>query len=318
MRHFARRAKYFEPQTPHANIEIVKQKSLIFIVVILCLVIWYSKHQSSQNKPTPSEVHAPQPKPISAAAKPQKTNPSGRDKRLTSHRITGESKPPSLVPFQIKDGYAVAHGDIILGVPEDPTIDQGFYQLPEPIFWNSPEIPYAIDADLPNPNRVEMALKHIEVKTGLHFVPHEEESDAIIFQAGKQHCLSTLGRQGGWQPISLANNCGWNEITHEILHSLGFIHEHSRFDRDSALQIFWEQIEEKYHPQFEALPESFLGPLKSFPFDYRSVMLYSDRVFAKTNDGTTMKSRTPEPIAPSSQGLSPNDVAKVKALFRLP
>lgn len=61
-------------------------------------------------------------------------------------------------------------------------------------------------------------------------------------------CSSYVGRIGGRQTISVGNSdgsitCKHGNIVHEIAHSLGFFHEHSRPDRDSYVSILWANIE---------------------------------------------------------------------------
>lgn len=57
-------------------------------------------------------------------------------------------------------------------------------------------------------------------------------------------CWSYVGRIGKQQPLSLKVYYCLNRriIQHEILHALGFHHEHSRSDRDAFVKIQWNNI----------------------------------------------------------------------------
>ncbi|PIO53412.1 astacin, partial [Teladorsagia circumcincta] len=67
-------------------------------------------------------------------------------------------------------------------------------------------------------------------------------------------CYSHVGRIGGEQVLSLGNGCGASYIAaHEIGHLLGFIHTHSRYDRDDYVKVVWEYIE-KSAKVFLSLP----------------------------------------------------------------
>jgi len=55
----------------------------------------------------------------------------------------------------------------------------------------------------------------------------------FIYNENSQ-CESQVGRQEGENEIRLSQKCLFNgQIQHEVMHSLGFDHEHSRPDRDA-------------------------------------------------------------------------------------
>lgn len=58
-------------------------------------------------------------------------------------------------------------------------------------------------------------------------------------------CFSGVGRSGGMQVVSLAPTClqkGPGIVLHELMHVLGFWHEHSRADRDRYIRVNWNEI----------------------------------------------------------------------------
>lgn len=68
---------------------------------------------------------------------------------------------------------------------------------------------------------------------------------AVYYQPASAHrCWTTIGRDGGKQVVSLSvDGClDRGVIQHELLHALGFHHEHTRSDRDQYVRINWDKI----------------------------------------------------------------------------
>ena len=64
-----------------------------------------------------------------------------------------------------------------------------------------------------------------------------------IDNSGIFRCSSNVGRQGGMQKVSIGYGCEFEGvIIHELMHSTGFWHEHSRQDRDYYVRINWGNI----------------------------------------------------------------------------
>lgn len=227
-----------------------------------------------------------------------------------------------LVPFEVvEDNLAVAYGDVILGqVPEgDDIARSGRYEPPAMRLWDSPEIPYAIEAALPHPERVEQAIAIFTEFTPVRFVRRTHEPDAIIFQVGYEHCYSSLGRTGGLQPVRLSPGCRPQEVIHELMHALGFVHEQSRPDRDQHIEVLWDNIEAKYRTQYEIVPDVLMEAARGTAFDAHSVMMYRPDTFAARPGILTMQARTGRPaIQPVLQGLSEGDISRIKQLFKSP
>lgn len=72
-------------------------------------------------------------------------------------------------------------------------------------------------------------------------------------------CFSVVGTTGGKQLLSLQRFACTRQgiIQHELLHALGFHHEHTRNDRDQYIKINWENISEsKNHTAFLKIARS--------------------------------------------------------------
>lgn len=99
--------------------------------------------------------------------------------------------------------------------------------------------------------RVQEAMKYIESKTCVKFIPHMKEDDYIMINKDRNKgCYSMIGyrpKNGGPLPVNLQSpECLRHSgtIQHELLHVLGLLHEQSRPDRDEHVTIYWSNIDE--------------------------------------------------------------------------
>ena len=95
-------------------------------------------------------------------------------------------------------------------------------------------------------------------------------------------CWSYVGKQGGDQKISIGLSgqpfCKYlGVLLHELGHSLGFFHEQTRPDRDSYIQIVWENMIASAHLNFIRYSSYEINSL-SIPYDYASIMHYPNNV----------------------------------------
>lgn len=271
-----------------------------------------SRRASPPDKPYPPATPtppAPETKPLSRA----------RVKRTdsTSAKSTVPQKPDgNLVEFEVREGLAIAYGDLILGeVEPGAEAKRGTYDAPVPETWTRGEVPYAYHRDFVDRQRVEDAIAYFHQYTPIRFIPYSGQKDAILFENGAENCYSMLGKVGGFQPVRLSRRCRTQEILHELMHAIGFIHEHSRPDRDQYIEVFWPNIRAGYEPQFAIVPDSFADKVRGHPFDFRSVMLYDARDFSLKEGLPTFRSRTGEKVSPTRNGLSDGDLAKIRQLY---
>ncbi|XP_065674790.1 high choriolytic enzyme 1 isoform X5 [Hydra vulgaris] len=117
------------------------------------------------------------------------------------------------------------------------------------------------------------------------------------------------------QPVSIGHGCEYKgTVLHEIMHALGFLHEHTRRDRDSYIKINWNNIEdaEKYnfgmysHEQAETL---------GFGYDFDSVMHYGKKYFSKNGQNTIDVISDPKKYIGNRQQLSTIDKLQLNRLY---
>jgi hypothetical protein len=300
-----------------------KHQLILSLVIALAFVAWY---QRMHREPSPLEVSRNAPispvisgrndheetlQPVMSVATLASPRPSSTEKNPYSKKPTEE-----VVDFKVINGLAIAYGDQLLGkAPPDFDGLFGRSESPRVQLWDKPEIPYAINPSLPDPSRVQRAIDYFNQHPVVKFIPYEGQKDALVFESGDEECISYLGRTGGLQPIRLVRGCGTQEILHEMMHALGFIHEQSRPDRDQFVDILWDNIEERFQPQFAMVPDSLVEPERDSAFDYRSIMMYRPTIFAVHPGQSTMQSKSATPISPVSEGLSDTDIARVNRLY---
>ncbi|KAL1480719.1 hypothetical protein MTO96_050794, partial [Rhipicephalus appendiculatus] len=163
---------------------------------------------------------------------------------------------------------------------------------------------------------IQEAIEEIESKTCVRFVPRTTEIDYVTIFRGSG-CYSAIGRMGRAQPVSFGYGCLYKgTMVHELLHAVGFYHEHSRSDRDIYIDVFTENAKKDAVPQFEKLKPSKNRLLT--PFDMESVMLYGSYAFARAPGLVTMLTKDGGHLTEvyDKPGLSASDVIRVKKLYK--
>src|SRR5690349_5334313 len=114
----------------------------------------------------------------------------------------------------------------------------------------------------------------------IRFIERTIEADYVIIKGTESGCSSDLGRQGDAQVLSLeAGYCtDKGTVLHELMHTLGFVHEQNRIDRDDYVQVNYDNVDPAYEANFNFhsdVQRDHYGQA----YDYESVMHYAYDAF---------------------------------------
>ena len=207
-------------------------------------------------------------------------------------------------------------GDTLSAVP---FAHQGY------LWGNGKEIRYFIDtktsAGATGPltagePRIIEALTLISAETCISFRECKTEAGCAKpykkFVADAESCLSPVGRPRSApfiNNIMLSPGCSMGVVLHEILHSLGLGHEHSRLDRDDYVKVVASAAPARLSAQFDKITSSTGRDIG--PYDYSSVMHYGVFDFTTSGERTIV---SPSPIGQRSR-LSAGDIATLRFLY---
>lgn len=192
--------------------------------------------------------------------------------------------------------------------------------------WRDGVIPFIIDESYTGDQKATIiqAMHHWENLTCLSFVHRTTEKDYIFFHKGRCGCCSYVGRKGnGRQGISIGKNCDkFGIVVHEIGHTVGFWHEHTRPDRGKFVTIVKDNIKKGEEHNFLQLSLTEIDS-RNEPYDYGSIMHYGKSTFAKeVSQITILPKKDPRtsliPEIGQREQLSAGDIRQTSKMYRCP
>ena len=175
-------------------------------------------------------------------------------------------------------------GDIVNVVNADPGVQENAISNTWGK-WPESVIPYTLARSFNSEERsiIAKGIKEIEEKTCIRFVPRTTSHRGYVDIMVGSHCYSAVGRTGSRQELSLGNNCVHVEVVlHELLHAIGFRHEHNRVDRDRHITIHWGNIQTGMERWFRTHDPSSYDDLGA-EYDTCSIMHYGSQAFTKVD-----------------------------------
>ncbi|XP_039858766.1 low choriolytic enzyme-like [Simochromis diagramma] len=102
-------------------------------------------------------------------------------------------------------------------------------------------------------------------------------------------------------------------VQHEVLHALGFRHEHSRSDREHKhVYIHTENIEPGHEHNFKKVQTNNLETT----YDFKSVMQYRKHAFSRNRSPTILARPRHKLDFGHGKQMSAKDIARVNRLYK--
>ncbi|KAH7731008.1 astacin protease precursor [Aphelenchoides avenae] len=187
--------------------------------------------------------------------------------------------------------------------------------------WPNGRIPYVLSAQYNERERAILAraFQEYHARTCIRFTPKTAFDRDFLYIGKIDGCYSDVGRAGGRQELSLDDGClQYDTIIHELMHSVGFYHEHERWDRDQYITILWPNIDREAYDQFGRVDLTESSYYEQ-PYDYHSIMHYDSMAFSK-NGRETLVAKHPgmTAIIGSAVDFSPVDMVKIRKMYQCP
>jgi len=172
--------------------------------------------------------------------------------------------------------------DAVLGVSKKSVV------IGEGIKWPNGILYYEVDPNFDPKGRelLRKTIKEFHERTCIRFEKRKDEPNYVVYTSREDVCSSNIGMIGGRQEIHIGIHCMVvGTVIHETMHALGFIHEHSRPDRDDYIDVKWENIKKDEWSNFNKYTFHDVSNEK-VEYNFASVMHYRNDAFTKNGKDT--------------------------------
>jgi hypothetical protein len=230
--------------------------------------------------------------------------------RLAAAALDGPARCANTVPDAprahvdrpIPEGWRIIEGDIIV-----PPAEEGYAATYDTMLWSGGIVPYTFDTNMSFDDIVAVVIAMLdwEEVSNLDFRPRVD-TDLIWVHVRNSTddddpaCSSPVGKPGfpGAQVINYTDGCLTSfSVHHELAHTLGYWHEQTRPDRDTYVDILWDNISGggDCNTGSEKACNFVLqeGAGKYGDYDFDSVMHYSQSSFPASPGLVTIDVKAP-------------------------
>ncbi|XP_041826003.1 astacin-like metalloendopeptidase [Melanotaenia boesemani] len=208
---------------------------------------------------------------------------------------------PETLQELLSDQQEVTEGDILL-LSDRNAVGRA---------WPTLDLPYDINPGIDSrTGDISAAMTMVSEHTCVTFHKrNSSEPDFLHFTSGTG-CGSYVGFVGGEQSVLIAPSCSVGNIAHEILHALGFHHEHSREDRDQYISIEYQNIIKGKEDNFR----KHNGKTFNISYDFTSIMHYGRKFFSSNGEATIIPNMDVKELGQRKR-MQKSDIQKVRQLY---
>ncbi|WET51793.1 M12 family metallopeptidase [Chryseobacterium indologenes] len=219
------------------------------------------------------------------------------------------------ITYERKNGMNFFQGDIVLSdqqLTEGGTTHKGGATYSR---WPNRTIYYTIASNMGsiNVNKINTAVNEYNTKTNTRWVQRTNQSNYVEFIFGSSNGSdgwAHIGYQGGKQTVSLDQYISVGSVIHEMGHTVGLYHEHSRQDRDQYVSIQWGNIQDGQSYNFN----KYTSGTDIGPFNINSVMMYWPTSYSK-NGLPTIRRADGTNFTYNRTGFTTGDINTINAMY---
>lgn len=223
------------------------------------------------------------------------------------------------ISFEEINGQQVYQGDIILSSGQsNGEPGKGSRTAATPVYgsakrWPGATVFYTISTGVTNKAPILDAIAEIEAKTAVRFIARTLQTNYVTFGGGRGPS-SSIGMIGGQQFINVGLFPAKGAILHEIGHTLGLLHEHTRVDRDKTIKLKYANVDANALSDFGTYASQGVPALDFQAFDIGSIMMV-DAYTSSSNGQPTITLLNDLPYAIQRTGLSAKDADCINAMY---